>query len=428
MFSSFDRGIATAGLKALALLVAVAATACDKMPLTAPTSSTISVVAGASTLPVGGATQIIATVIEGGGQPVQNGTVVRFTTTLGSLSAPEVQTQNGQATVTFNAGAVSGTAEIRATSGSATGSSSGGTTTGTTTGTTSSGNIGAAVSIAIGAANVNTVILTASPGNVPSTGGNVTMIATALDTNGNRLVGVPVTFSTTAGTLSSSVATTDGNGEARVQLTTNRTATVTAAAGSKTSNAVTVTASGSNSISIAVAPATVTVGAPVTLTVTPVLGTNANPPRVNVDWGDGSTSDLGVVGSARTVAHTYTKAGVFTIVATATSEGGDITTASTAVTVNPQATIAVAITTSAAAPHVNDQVTFTATVSGDTNANVQSYTFTVSGSGSENATITQSSGVLVRVFSTAGLKTVSVTATTTDGRTASNSTQVNVLP
>src|SRR5205085_1046968 len=103
--------------------------------------------------------------------------------------------------------------------------------------------------VVIGAAAVETVTLRASAGSVPATGGTVTL--TALVTgpgfgtapavvSGAPLAGVPVTFSATEGTLSSSRAVTDAAGEATTQLTTDRASSVTATAGSKTSNAVAI--------------------------------------------------------------------------------------------------------------------------------------------------------------------------------------------
>ena len=82
---------------ALAILVA----GCDKVPLLAPTSSTISVSAPTRVLPLGGSVEVTAMVLEQSGTPVQNGTTVLFTTSLGSVSPVEAQTRNGQAVTTW---------------------------------------------------------------------------------------------------------------------------------------------------------------------------------------------------------------------------------------------------------------------------------------------------------------------------------------
>jgi hypothetical protein len=403
------------------IIVAVVTTGCDKVPLTAPTSSTISLTAPTRSLPTGGTTEITATVIESGGTPVQNGTTVRFTTSLGSVTPVEATTRNGIATATFNAGDVSGTATIRATSGGVGGAS---TTTGTTTTTTASNQL----DITIGAAAANSVALSASPSTVPPNGGTVALIATVLDTNGNRLVGIPVTFSTSAGTLSASVANTDSTGEARVQLTTNRTATVTAAAGAKTATA-TINAATSNSISLSVAPASPVVDQPVTLTVTPSVGTNNTAPRVVVEWGDGTQTDLGTVAAARTVTHTYTRSGNYTIIATATSDGGESATSSIGVTVAPKPVIGVNVAASSGTPRVNTPVTFTATVTGDTTAVISSYVWQfLDSNGNVDQTTTTTGNQVTRVFTSTGNKTVTVTVNAADGRSGSGQTQVAVVP
>jgi hypothetical protein len=410
------------GAQCVFLLLTVVATGCDKVPLFAPTNSTVSLSAPTRSLPTGGTTEITATVLESAGTPVQNGTTVHFTTTLGSVTPVEAQTRNGVVTATFNAGDVSGTATIRATSGAAGGSS---TTTGGTTPTTGSSN---QLDITIGAAAANSLALTASPSTVPPNGGTVALIATVLDTNGNRLVGIPVTFSTTAGTLSASVANTDSTGDARVQLTTNRTATVTAAAGSKTATA-TINAATSNSISLSAAPASPIVDQPVTLTVTPSLGTNNTAPRVVVDWGDGTQTDLGTVAAARTATHTYTRSGSYTITATATSEGNETATASIGIVVAPRPVIGVNVTASSSTPRVNTPVTFTATVTGDTTAVISSYVWTfIDNNGNQEATTTTTGNAVTRVFTTVGTKTITVTVNTADGRSGAGQTQIVVQP
>jgi hypothetical protein len=226
-----------AAAAALALITLVGA-ACDKVPLMAPTNSTVTVSASARTLPTGGSTEVSAFVAESAGTPVQNGTTVRFTTNLGRVDPVEAQTRNGMAITTFFAGDVSGVADIKATSGSI-GSASGANATTTN-----------AIQVVVGAAAVDAVTLRASSGSVPATGGTVELIATVTGTGGSvnttavtggPLSGIPVTFTTSEGTLSSTRVISDTDGQARTQLTTDRTANVTATAGTKTSNQITIT-------------------------------------------------------------------------------------------------------------------------------------------------------------------------------------------
>ena len=114
------------GAAALAL-AQLAVIACDTMQLAAPTNSTVTVTSGALVLPAGGSTAVSAFVAESSGTPVQNGTSVRFTTTLGRVDPVEAQTRNGIAVTMFHAGDISGVADIRATSGSTGGGTTGGT-------------------------------------------------------------------------------------------------------------------------------------------------------------------------------------------------------------------------------------------------------------------------------------------------------------
>src|SRR6059036_29000 len=79
--------------------------ACNKVPLLAPTGSSITLTASATVLPVNGTTQLIAQVLESAGTPPQDGTLVTFTTTLGTVQPPQAETSGGRVIVTFNAGA-----------------------------------------------------------------------------------------------------------------------------------------------------------------------------------------------------------------------------------------------------------------------------------------------------------------------------------
>ena len=404
-------------LGSVVALAALLTTGCEQVPLLAPTAATITVSASTAALPTGGTTEVTAFVSESSGTPVQNGTLVRFTSTLGRVDPAEVETRGGLATTTFTASNVAGTAQIRAFSGGATGG----------TGTTPTN----LVEIQIGAANVATVSLSASSSTVPASGGTVTMTATVFDASGNRMGNVPVTFTTTAGTLSTTTATTGENGQTTVQLTTNRTATVTARAGSGETGrtaTVTITASTPSSIAISASPTTVNAGQPVTVTVTPTIGSNSSAPRVVLVWGDGSSSDLGSVASTRTATHTYTAGGTYTITATATADG-ETTSASTQITVNALGPVSTNVSASNSTPARCSPVTFTATASvppGDTTP-IARYEWSIqSDAAEENENVETTGNQLTRVFRTTGTKTVTVTAVTTDGRRGVGQTQIVV--
>jgi adhesin/invasin len=199
----------------------VSMTSCTHVPLTAPTKSIIALYA--STSPANdGSINLIATVTEEAGTPVQNGTVVTFTTTLGRLDPTSAETTNGQATVKFFSDGLSGTATVSAFSG------------GATSGSGSTAGNAATLTIDLGAAAANSIAIHAEPSSLPVSGGTATIIAQVRDASGNGLPNVLVAFTTTAGTLQFSSLSTDSSGTATTSLTTTSNATVTAAAGGKT--------------------------------------------------------------------------------------------------------------------------------------------------------------------------------------------------
>ena len=292
-----------------AALGATVAVACDTVPLTAPSGSALTITAGSTFVPTGGTTEVTAFVAEQSGTAVQNGTTVHFATNLGRMDPVDAQTKNGYATATFHAGDSSGVADITATSGGVGGgtpSTGNGDGNGTTTTTTSSNT----VRITVGAAAVETVLLAANPGSVPSEGGTVDLLATVTAANGRSLQGLLVTFASSEGTLSSSTATTDSNGQARVTLTTNRNATVTASAGAKQSTAVTVTRR--DPASVATATLTATAGTPVvgsgqSFSFTATVNVSPADPAIQAtrfEWAFGDGSSITTNGPS--TSHVYT--------------------------------------------------------------------------------------------------------------------------
>src|SRR5215204_2754406 len=171
---------------ALALCASVLASSCDKVPLLAPPSSTITLSTSSTVVQANGATEVRATVLEPSGTPVQNGTTVSFTTNLGTLLPADARTTNGVATAQFLGNGQSGKASSKAISGGATSE---------------------ALELSVGGAAAARVVVTASP-NQTAPGSPSLITATVADANGNALSGVPVSFSTDFGTLSSSSSNT----------------------------------------------------------------------------------------------------------------------------------------------------------------------------------------------------------------------------
>jgi adhesin/invasin len=404
----------------LLLVLVVAAVACDKVPLTAPSSSTITVTAAARTVGLGGSIEVSAFVAESSGTPVQNGTSVRFSTNLGRVDPVDAQTRNGVATATFFAGDQSGTAQIRATSGGVGGATGSGTNAATNM-----------VEVQVGAAAAATVAVSAQPTVLPVGGGTSTIIASVLDASGNRLRGVPVTFSTDVGSLSSSLGTTDSNGDATVQLTTSRTAIVTAranAASTAASGTVTVRVATANGVTLsAPTPNPALVGQAVSVTITPPAADQGTVPSVSLNWGDGTVENLGLVASARSVSHIYNNTGTFQITATATADGSSVQS-STSVVVNPKPLFTVTLAADDTTLIINQPVTVSATVAGgDASAVATSYRWEIlNAAGNVEESFTSSSPQITRSFGSTGARTFIVTVTFSDGRTATARITVTV--
>jgi hypothetical protein len=282
------------------------AVGCDKVQLTAPSSSTVTLSTALSADGVG--TDVTATVLEQGGTPVQNGTTVRFTSSLGRMDPVEVQTRNGMATSKFVSNGDSGEATIVASSGSAT----------------------ANVKFNIGLALVDAISVRASTGSVPATGGTVTVTARVITASGVPFGGVPVTFSTTAGTLSSGREVTDGNGEASTRLTTDANATVTATAGTK-SGTVAIQALNpvpTPTITLAGTGGTATADAQLwTFTATVANNTAVGSP-VKFDWNFGDGVVIETNGPSTTHAYTLERK-IYTVTVKATFANGSSVSAST---------------------------------------------------------------------------------------------------
>jgi hypothetical protein len=429
-----------ARLLAAAVVVASAcSTACDKATLVGPINSMISLSATSLVVPPGGTTTLTATVLENSGQPVPNGTTVRFTTSLGRVEPIEAQTTNGVATAVFVAGADSGTAEIRAISGLATPP---GTNTGSTPGTTTpppanggqappaatpttSTTAGNVVRILVGAAGAQAITLSATPSTVSAGGSSVEVAAFVVDTNGNRIPNVPVTFATTRGTLNPVVATTDATGIARTTLTASEAATISARVGAQTAT-LEVRQSAITSFTLGVEPSNPTAGQPVRLTVTPAAaaGTSAPAARVTVNWGDGNTEDIGVVAAARSVTHTYSSPGFYTITATGTSPDGEVFTNALPVTVANQPGVGLRVDPSTGPLNT----VFSFTITPTTGALISNVTINYGDGTSEDLGPLSTETTRNHPYSSTGPKTATVTQTETNGRVTRASVTVVVTP
>jgi hypothetical protein len=382
---------------AAVLLLASIAASCDKAPLTAPTDSAITLFAHSTVVALHGSTEVTANVTEPGGVPVQNGTQVTFTSTLGRLEPAEARTSGGRATVRLLAGAASGVAQIRAFTGGAQAE---------------------ALEIQVGAAAVSTVTLTPIPAVVGPNGGEVEILAVVTGEGNRRLPGVSVTFGTTAGTLRDVTVVTDIAGEARTRLTTTREATVSATVGSVQQSAV-VGVTARPSVTISGPSTAVGVGETTTFTVSVQPQQNGEAVRdVTIDFGDGTRQSLGPLTGSRAVQTAFARAGSFTVTVTVTSADGDATTHATAVTVEDRA-IGVTLAANPIAPAVGANVTFTATTTG---TNIVSYVWDF-GDGTTRVSTGPSTN---HVYGSAGRKIVRLDVTNAAGQQGSQTIEVLV--
>jgi hypothetical protein len=386
-------------------LAALAAAACDKMPLSAPSESVITLYSSSSSVGSNGALDVVATVIEAAGTPVQNGTVVTFLTTLGAMDPVEARTNNGKATAKFLPGNRSGVAEISAFSG-------GIATT-------------AALKISVGAAAAGKVDLIANPAALPATGGTVQLTAIVSDASGNRLAGVPVSFTSDAGIMSQNSVTTDGNGEARTSLSTTVktkvTALVVGGSGSSTSltASVDIAVRVGPTVTISAPSASLVPGVPATFSVTVTAGGSAVR-AATIDFGDGAQQAVSVSGTS-TAQHAYRSSGTYIITAIATDVAGEVGTATSSVAVQ-EVVVAVTLSVSPAQITTATQVIFTATAtSNPTGAQIERYEWTF-GDGSTRTTTGPSTS---HQYAAAGRYVAVVRAYTTQG--ASGTGQVDFV-
>jgi adhesin/invasin len=374
--------------------------ACNKVPLLAPTGSVITLLPLSSTASLNSQVGIVATVIENGaaaagsgisgattraaaGTPVQNGTLVTFTTTVGQIQPSEATTRNGQVTVNLVTGSGSGTAHITAYSGGASTS----------------------VDLKVGTAAAKTINVSATPQGLGASGGTSQIVANVEDDGGSPIGGVPVTFTTDKGSVAPATAATDASGNATVTLTTSGTAKVTATAGAISGNTtVSVNVRGLASFTVSSTGQTPSVGTPVSFTVTPTPPTNTTPgsnlTNVRVTFGDGSSRDLGAITTATNVSHVYNSAGSFTATATSFDATGESGSLSTDVTVGGLQVFLVATPNPTT---VGTPTTFT--VQGTGSAVVDHYLWTFDdGSGQQ----TTSGPQLQHTFTSRGLKNIRV--------------------
>jgi hypothetical protein len=429
----FRSGRLAAGLSAVCALSFIAlASACDKVPLLAPSGTVITLFPVSTTVALNSEVEIVATVIEqgtattppttppttpgtpgtpttpttpstpttGAGTPVQNGTLVSFTTTLGRIEPSEARTNNGQVRVKFISGPQSGSATITAFSGGAS---------------------GRLENLRVGTAAVERVVVTANPQTLGPSGGTAEVSARVEDVSGLPVVGVPVQFTATTGQITPNPSTTDSAGVARATLTTTRESSVTATVAGKTSTALVVGLNPRTGVGITGPATPIAAGQPAAFNVT--VSATANIRNVVINWGDGDTTNLGALSGPTTVQHTFDEDGTFVVTATATDATGFSEPVSTVITVLPAQPPSVLVNASDTTPSVGQTITITATVSGQTSS-IQNYHWDFG----DGTTADTTSNQIFKAYATPGTKIITVTVRQATGPLGIGQTSVTVTP
>jgi hypothetical protein len=313
---------------------------CDKAAPEAPDGSILAISANPTRIALNG--QSIITIIgrQPDGNPLNPGTEIRLSASLGSITSIVTTDRTGTATATFQSNGQLGTATITA----ATGSGGGGVTTTSDTGS-SSGVSSASVNVIVGTV-AGTIILQPTPTSLPATGGKVRLLAIVRDANGVPLANQGVNFTTDFGTLNSrgGTVTTDASGQAHDTLTL----TPTDLANNVASVMVTVQtvgggAMGGTTLLSAMTTIHIQTNKP-TASFTYQMGSTANSVlfidtstssgTLTFSWnfGDGASS------TDSSPSHTYSSAGTYNVVETVTDASSGLSDTATAQVVVPVTT------------------------------------------------------------------------------------------
>jgi adhesin/invasin len=376
---------------------------CDKMSLVSPTGSTITLTINKTSVPINGTAEVTASVIESAGTPVQNGTVVTFTSSFGTIDPREARTEGGTARVIFT-GTQSGIAKIGAFSGGA--------------------KTAADLEVRVGGAAAETLKVRAEPPTIPQVGGSAQIIVTVSDVSGSPLPNAPVLFTTDNGSLSPGASTTDANGEARTTLTTTRTSKVTATVAAKTGD-VTVNLVNAPTVTITACSATPLVGVAVNCTITPTVPTGGSPIQgVTVTWGDGTPAqNLGAITGATVASHIYSRADNYTVTATATDSIGQRGTGSAAINVT-RSLPTITVTASATTGFVGVPISFTVTPGANPTQPITNVTVNFGDGTSRNLGVISSAVTIAKSYGSEGTFTVTATITDQSGQQGNGATQV----
>jgi hypothetical protein len=319
---------ATAALLAAALL---AISACDKATPVAPTGTILSVAANPSRIGLNGTSTVTVFGRKPDGNPLNRGTEIRLSTSLGTIPSLVTVDDNGAATAILRGDGRAGDATITATTGDGTVSTT------------------AVVQIGESSTTKPILLVSVSPNNIPVQS-TATVTVIARNSDGSPVgAGQTVILTSTLGSLSPSRPTTRADGTATSTFSAGiqpGSATITAILGSSDAAITTVTIRDSaTSINVQANPSVVpSSGGSVTITAFVVnsQGLGVQGAQVNFQSDNGtlsSTSAFTNTSGIATVTLTLTQenlVGESSVVVTATTPRGDGGTISDSVTITVQ--------------------------------------------------------------------------------------------
>ncbi len=285
-------------LSALALLVAAG---CDSGSPIAPEGTVLTISATPARIALDGASQIRVVARRPNGTPLNPGTVILFSATIGDIAASVPLDDRGEALTLLTGNGQFGVSTVTAQAGTAEA-------------------VTVEVQIGLPAGSIS---LQATPSSVAELGGTVNLLALVRDDQGQPLVNAQVNFGSQIGALDSGggLVQTDSAGAARDRLTvgggdigllTGDTFQVTAETGSGTGSLLTAT----ETVTIRRLPSADFSFGINNLTVVFTDNTQGNPTRWDWDFGDGNRSTL------QNPTHTYASSGTYVVTLTATNTQG----------------------------------------------------------------------------------------------------------
>lgn len=278
--------------------VALLATGCEVGPraVLAPTDSAIALSTTQTALPIRSSLDVTIVVTRQDGSPVEDGTAVVLTATVGELEQQKVLTRGGRATVQYRAGSEPGVARIQAVSGSAR----------------------AELALYLVSAPVAAISLAAEPAVLPEGGGDADLRAAVTGPAGEAVRGAPVEFRVSAGTLDpNGPVMSDERGLARARVRTTTPLRAYARVDAVQSAEVVLRLRVPAQLNLTVTPERPVAGSPVAVAVS-ARTANGDPVRgrLVVAFGDGSATRVEPFGGDAAIEHVYRQGGDYELAAT----------------------------------------------------------------------------------------------------------------